>query len=210
MVRFVIRRKLSDCYVCFMDSRIKKGLDYIENSLGQSLPLNRLAEIACLSPSQFHRLFKSETGSTPFKFVEELKINKAYQKILHENIAVSELSVELGYQDYETFTRAFKKHFFLSPDDLRSVAEEIRSQFDQEQPLEIMFIPAEEDYSEQEIHDKLAQILKEKGLEIDQLPARAYKVRRVADASSKKGRIDARFEIARDQKIWETLIRKKT
>lgn len=193
-----------------MDKRIAKVLDFIENNLGQPHRLNKLAAIACLSTSQFHRLFKSETGSTPFKFVEELKINKAYLRIIYENIPVGQLSVVLGYQDYETFTRAFKKRFFLSPDDLRAVADEIRSQFDQGLPLEIMFIPAEEDYSEQQIHEKLEQILKKKGLQVDQVPARAYRVHRIGNTSSKKGGIDARFEIARDQKIWETLIRKKT
>ena len=92
-----------------MEDRIKKVLDYIEENLGHSLELKDLAAVACLSPSQFHRQFKRQTGRTPFKFVEEMRMNKAYQLILEEGWMIHELSDQFGYKDYETFSRAFKK-----------------------------------------------------------------------------------------------------
>ena len=55
-----------------MDNRIKKVLNYIEDNLSLSADLSELAAIACLSPSQFHRVFKKETNYTPFQFIEKI------------------------------------------------------------------------------------------------------------------------------------------
>ena len=190
-----------------MDQRIEKVLNYLEDNIGQTARLEQLAEIACLSPSQFHRLFKRETGDTPFKFLEKLKINMAYQRILGQNATIQDLALELGYNDYETLTRAFKKYFYLAPDDLKSIALEIRSHFEQEQPLELVFITAEEDTTEQEITAKLNKMLKKKGLSIHDLPASwGYRVHRVGDSQEKGVSMKKKFEIVKDQKIWSSLI----
>ena len=105
-----------------MDHRIAKVLDFLEDHLSAKIRIDELADIACMSVSQFHRKFKDETGRTPFKFCEEHKISKAYQLILAENSTAHDLAFKLGYSDYETFSRAFKKYYFLAPDDLKSIA----------------------------------------------------------------------------------------
>ena len=92
-----------------MDKRIKTVLDYIEDHLDRDLPLSKLSKIACLSPSQFHRIFKKATGSTPFQFIEKIKMDKAYRLITCGQATVYELTEQLNYNDYETFSRAFQK-----------------------------------------------------------------------------------------------------
>ena len=194
-----------------MDNRIISVLDHIEDHLGMPMKLGDLARVAGMSSSQFHRLFKKETGSTPFRFIEQLKITKAYQTILHEEISVLDLAILLGYNDYETFSRAFKKYYHLAPDDLKSVVIEIRSHFSSrfegvEEP-EILFIPAEEETTEEELMGKIKEFLGEKGLTLDQLPwSVAYRVKRTTNQPGKAVSINRKLEIEPDEKLWMTLL----
>lgn len=191
-----------------MDNRIINVLDHIEDHLGQEVRLKDLADIACMSTSQFHRLFKREVGTTPFKFIEELKINKAYQLILHEGATVQDLALKLGYNDYETFSRAFKKYFYLAPDDLKSVAQEVRSQFKSGEKLEIMFMTAEEDSTEEEIKEKFVNMVQEKGLSMDQVPQSiAFRVQRIEDQPGKAVSVKKKLEIVPDKKLWNKLVK---
>ena len=193
-----------------MDLRIKKVLDYLEDHLNATLKLADLADVACMSTSQFHRLFKKEIGVTPFKFLEELKINTAYQKILKEQRSVQDIALQLGYNDYETFSRAFKRYFNLSPDDMKSVAEKIRSDLQSDGPHEVVFIPAEEDTSDDEIREKFLELLKERGITLDELPASvAYKVQRIPEVAAKAVAVHKKLEIIPDQRLWNTLIKPK-
>ena len=193
-----------------MDSRIKIVLNYVEDHIGDNLKLDDLARIACMSSSQFHRLFKKEVGSTPFKFIEELKINTAYQKMLKENTGVQDIAWQLGYNDYETFTRAFKRYFNLSPDDMKSVAEKIKSELQSYGPTEVVFIPAEEDSSDEEIREKFLELLSQRGVSIDELPSSvAYKVTRMPEAKGKAVAVNKKLQIIPDQRLWNMLVEPK-
>ncbi|SMD36041.1 Helix-turn-helix domain-containing protein [Reichenbachiella faecimaris] len=110
-----------------MDERIGKVLNFIDHNLFSDLSLARLAREACLSVSQFHRVFKLETGKTPFKVVEEIRVTKAYNLIVTHQAKVYELASQLGYKDYETFSRSFKKHFQLAPDDFKAIYSSVKS-----------------------------------------------------------------------------------
>ena len=193
-----------------MDLRIKKVLDYLEDHLGDTLKLADLADIACMSTSQFHRLFKKEVGATPFKFLEELRINTAYQKILKEQSTVQQVSLQLGYNDYETFSRAFKRYFNLSPDDMRAVALKIRSEMATDEPPEVVFIPTEEDTSDEEIKEKFLELLKERGITVEELPASvAYKVQRIPEVDGKGVSVNKKLEIIPDRRLWNSLVKPK-
>ena len=145
-----------------MEDRIKDVLNYIEENLGTSLKLNDLAAIACLSPSQFHRQFKRQTGRTPFKFVEELKMNKAYQMIIQGQWMVHELSDEFGYRDYETFSRAFKKYFHFSPDDLKAIVEGVKANVDQGGEYQLMILTLDNSTKDIDLVDQIKAFVKKK------------------------------------------------
>lgn len=110
-----------------MDSRIVLVLDFINDHLNDRLNLNQLAELACMSPSHFHKVFKQQTGLTPFKLVEQKRMKKAFEAIILGRTNVSELTRKLGYSEYESFTRAFKKHYTIAPDDLKSIVFKIKN-----------------------------------------------------------------------------------
>ena len=194
-----------------MDGRIEKALDYLESNLGKVLSLEELATVACLSPSQFHRLFKKETQNTPFKFAEKIKMNHAYQAFIQEKVSVQQMAIHLGYNDYETFSRAFKKHFFVSPDDLKSIAGAVNQQLNPEEQSKMILTTMDNLENYESVIENVAQILKKENLSFEELKeAKIFVVKKGADSSEDNQKlIKNKYELKKDEKIWEMLIRNR-
>ena len=196
-----------------MDERISKTLDYIESHLSSRLTLHDLAQTACMSSSYFHRVFKKETGRTPFEFIEEIKMRKAYTMLLSGTYKVHELTEVFGYSDYETFTRAFKKHYFIAPDDLKAIAQKIKTLLNVGpdgfiiKTFEVDTIEDVKDHIEDLVRN-LREHLKSKGYSDDDIrKAKVLSIMpKLNSESQDQNTIKNKFIIAEDQKIWKTLL----
>jgi len=191
-----------------MDKRIEKVLDTIESNLSRSFALDDLAGIACMSASQFHRVFKQETNATPFKFIEKIKMQCAYDHMLKQDIQVQELSENLGYQDYETFSRAFKKHFQISPDDLKAIAVKIKSQTNEDVSDNLYFAVFDDEAEAKEyVANKFKEIIeKNQYTEEDLKLAQVFQVSEITNDTSKEMRVKNKFQIKSDTKVWKKLL----
>ena len=195
-----------------MDDRIRKVLDHIEGNLSQKLAQKDLAEIACMSISHFHQAFESETGRTPFKFIEEIKMNKAFQMVISGSEKIHELTLQLGYSDYETFSRSFKKHHAFAPDDLKAIARKIQTELDI--GPESLIIKTFEVEKINEIKglmnllaDELRQLLAEKGLsEEDVRDSKLMSVMPKLADSEESSVVKNKFVISENPMIWEELL----
>ncbi|WNJ19027.1 AraC family transcriptional regulator [Pontibacter sp. G13] len=87
--------------------------NYLDLHVDRPLNMAELADMACLSQVQLYRQFKREMGLTPCQYGEALKIQESIS--LLPSLSVLDVATMLGYANYETFTRAFKKHVGLSP-----------------------------------------------------------------------------------------------
>ncbi|WP_298902480.1 helix-turn-helix transcriptional regulator [uncultured Psychroserpens sp.] len=196
-----------------MDARIGKVLDHIESHLSSKLALNDLAQISCMSPSYFHRVFKKETGRTPFEFIEEIKMRKAYTLLLSGTHKVHELTEIFGYSDYETFTRAFKKHYFIAPDDLKAIAQKIKTLLNIGpegfiiKTFEVDTIEDIKEHIEGLVHN-LKEDLKHKGYSDEDIKkAKVLSIMpKINSVPQDENTIKNKFIIAEDQKIWRTLL----
>ncbi len=191
-----------------MDKRIEKVLDTIESNLSRSFSLGDLAGIACMSASQFHRVFKKETNATPFKFIEKIKMQSAYDHMLKQDIQVQELSENLGYQDYETFSRAFKKHFQISPDDLKAIAVKIKSQTNEDVSDNLYFAVFDDEAEAKDyVANKFKEIIeKNQYTEEDLKLAQVFQVSEITNDTSKEMRVKNKFQIKSDTKVWKKLL----
>lgn len=97
--------------------RIATVINHLEQHLDQAVSLDQLAKVAFLSPVQLYRLFKKATGLTPIQYHEHLRIAKGLEQLVEVD-SVGQVAYDLGYKNYETFSRAFKKLCHLSPNDL--------------------------------------------------------------------------------------------
>jgi transcriptional regulator GlxA family with amidase domain len=102
--------------------RIRRALDFAAAHLGQKLPIERLAEIACVSPRHFVRAFRAETGETPAKAVERLRAEAARTRIEEGTEPIERVAAEVGFSDPERMRRAFVRRFGQPPQALRRMA----------------------------------------------------------------------------------------
>ncbi|MBC2605597.1 GlxA family transcriptional regulator [Pelagicoccus albus] len=100
--------------------RIGRALTYARENLQDDLSIESLAEHACLSPRQFARVFKSETGQTPAKAIEQLRVEAARIRVeTFPSESMADIAEITGFRDLERMRRAFIRAFNLSPQSIR-------------------------------------------------------------------------------------------
>ena len=100
-------------------TRIIPALVHIQAHLDQDLSLDALAGHVGLSKDHFHELFQGATGETPKSYVERLRLEWAAVQLRIRRVAVVDVALECGYQNHETFSRAFRRRFLTSPSGYR-------------------------------------------------------------------------------------------
>jgi transcriptional regulator GlxA family with amidase domain len=103
--------------------RIRNVLRYAREHLRESLPVERLAEVARLSPRQFARAFLAETGQTPAKAVERLRAEVARPAVEDSKTQLECIAREVGFGDPERMRQAFIRAFGQPPQALRRAAQ---------------------------------------------------------------------------------------
>jgi transcriptional regulator GlxA family with amidase domain len=99
--------------------RVQTALAYARQHLQEELSVEQLAEVAHLSPRQFSRLFRSETGQTPAKAIERLRIEAARLMLESGDHAIDIIARETGFGDPERMRRAFLRAFGQPPQMMR-------------------------------------------------------------------------------------------
>lgn len=99
--------------------RIQSALDYARSNLQRPLSVEELAEVAHLSPRQFSRAFSAETGQSPAKAVEHLRVEAARMLLEDSRHPVDVIAKEVGFVDRERMRRAFLRNLGQTPQAIR-------------------------------------------------------------------------------------------
>jgi transcriptional regulator GlxA family with amidase domain len=99
--------------------RIELVLTHIRRNLRNPLPVEELAAVAGLSPRQFSRAFLAETGQSPAKAVERLRLEAARFMVEEGRHSVKVVVQETGFADRERMRRAFLRTFGVPAEALR-------------------------------------------------------------------------------------------
>lgn len=105
--------------------RIRQVLIYMREHLTLELSTEHLASVACLSPRQFGRAFLSETGETPAKAVERLRVEVARLKVERSVVPIEIIARNTGFVDPERMRRAFIRVTGHPPQSIRRMAEDV-------------------------------------------------------------------------------------
>ena len=97
-------------------------LAWAREHLALPLSVEQLARQAAMSPRNFARLFTAETGSTPAKAVERLRVEAARALLDSQPLQVEDVALETGFRDQERMRRAFLRAFGQPPQALRRAA----------------------------------------------------------------------------------------
>lgn len=102
--------------------RIQQALDHARAHLKQALSVDELAEVASLSPRQFSRVFTAETGLSPAKAVEGLRLEAARLMIEQSRHPLEVVARETGFRDRRHLREVFVRKFGVPPQATRRSA----------------------------------------------------------------------------------------
>ena len=106
--------------------RVRRALVYAKENLRQDLSVEDLAAAAHLSPRQFSRVFRQETGQSPAKAVEHLRLEAARVMMEEGRHPMEVIARETGFADRERMRRAFLRRYGQPPQVIRRAAENER------------------------------------------------------------------------------------
>jgi transcriptional regulator GlxA family with amidase domain len=104
------------------EGRFAALLDWMRGRLAESLTVERLADHAAMSPRHFARAFATETGLTPAKAVERLRLETARERVEGSSDPIDRVAETVGFGDPERMRRAFLRAFGQPPQALRRAA----------------------------------------------------------------------------------------
>jgi transcriptional regulator GlxA family with amidase domain len=105
-----------------LGSRFSLVLGWARERLGERLPVERLADHAAMSPRHFARAFTAETGTTPAKAIERLRLEAARERVESSAEPIEQIAMHAGFRDPERMRRAFLRAFGQPPQALRRTA----------------------------------------------------------------------------------------
>jgi AraC-like DNA-binding protein len=97
------------------DVRLSRVLDYMQAHLGDPLGIEELAGIACLSPFHFTRMFRNSMGMPPYRYVAELRLERAKSLLVNGGESLVEIALATCFSSQSNFTRAFRQATGMTP-----------------------------------------------------------------------------------------------
>ena len=104
------------------DGRLSEVLRYMAAHSAAPHKLAGLARMAGLSPYHFLRSFKAATGVTPHQWLLRARLRDAAEKLVSTKMPVTEIALDVGFEDLSNFTRSFHAEFGASPRQYRLAA----------------------------------------------------------------------------------------
>ncbi|QHT59858.1 helix-turn-helix transcriptional regulator [Paenibacillus lycopersici] len=98
---------------------VSETMRFLESMFPQPLTLRTIADNTHYNPSYLVRLFRKQTGKTPFGYLNELRLNAASEYLLHSRMSVQQISQACGFQSIHYFSRTFKQRFGAAPSEWR-------------------------------------------------------------------------------------------
>lgn len=89
--------------------RIQRSVDYIESKLRDNIAIERAAQEAFMSCSNYYRMFFALTGYTVKEYIRLRRISCAVKDIKETDKSILDIALNYGFESNEAFTRAFKR-----------------------------------------------------------------------------------------------------
>ncbi|MEM8932397.1 MAG: helix-turn-helix transcriptional regulator [Acidobacteriota bacterium] len=102
---------------------ILRVLPVMQEQLTESLDLERLADVAIMSPSHFLRTFRELTGVPPVQFLGALRIEVAKRRLIETDDSILDICYEVGWSSLGSFTTRFTQMVGLAPGRFRELGQ---------------------------------------------------------------------------------------
>ena len=100
-------------------TRLHEVYKYVMENFTNDILLDHVASIMCMTSSSFCRFFKDKTTKTFTHFVNEIRIGYACELLINENLDISQICFQSGFNNFTSFNKNFKKYTNKTPSDYR-------------------------------------------------------------------------------------------
>ncbi|NLO37348.1 MAG: helix-turn-helix transcriptional regulator [Clostridiaceae bacterium] len=97
------------------EEAVMDTLDYLHAHYAEKLTLADLSNRANLSPIYFHRLFARMTHKTPALYLQQVRLDRARDLLLHTALTCSEIAAACGFSTPSYFSMVFKRQTGMTP-----------------------------------------------------------------------------------------------
>ena len=98
---------------------IQTSINLLENKLNEPIHIEDIATTLHLSKYHFSRVFKAAVGLPPLEYIRKRRLHLSAKELLTSSKSTIDLAEEFAFDSRESFSRAFKKEFNLSPTHFR-------------------------------------------------------------------------------------------
>jgi AraC-like DNA-binding protein len=107
---------------------LKQAIDVVEANIADpQMGVEKMAEVMNMSRTSLHRKIKSITGFPPSELIRTIRLRKAARLIAGRADSASQIALSVGFEDYSHFSKAFKKHFGVSPSGYEEQAQQLEA-----------------------------------------------------------------------------------
>ena len=97
------------------ESRMRRVVEHVYEHLDEPLDLASLADVACMSPYHWHRVYHALYGETMAATVKRLRLHRAAGYLAHSTLPIEQIARQAGYPNPQSFTRIFKAAYRMPP-----------------------------------------------------------------------------------------------
>jgi AraC-like DNA-binding protein len=102
------------------NKRMSDVYTYIRENYFKSIPLEKIAKVAKMSPFAFSRYFKKNSGAGFIEYLNRVRTNKACYLLRETEYPVHDIAMECGFSSISNFNKQFRKTEGISPRDFRA------------------------------------------------------------------------------------------
>ncbi len=130
---------------------VYKVVEQIEKNYADELSLETLSKLSGFSKYHFHRIFQTVTGENLNAFIRRVRLSKSTGKLAN-NLSVTQVAMQSGYETSASFAKAFKERFGLSPKEFSKKIKDIKGDvmIDAKvvdfEPVEVLYVRKTGDY----------------------------------------------------------------
>lgn len=114
-----VNRSLSESADTTKISRLKKVILYIQDNYQEPIRTRDLSELIPMSEGQFCRFFKAMTRKTPVDYINSYRIRQAAELLRQTERKISDIALEVGFDNVSYFIKVFRKAMKCSPSEFR-------------------------------------------------------------------------------------------
>ena len=118
--------------------RIQRVVRFLNDHVEDNPSLEKLADVAAVSPFHFHRVYRAATGETPSGTLRRLRLARACHLLKDNARPITNIAFDVGYDTSQSFAKAFRSVTGYSPSEIR------KSPLDLDKVLAQLSIPAQQ------------------------------------------------------------------